>query len=385
MMDEKPGFYEFFAGGGMARMGLGNHWKCLFANDCCAKKTQAYRGNFPPAHELHCGDVAMLTLDDLPGCPQLAWASFPCQDLSLAGVRQGLNGKRSGNFWPFWQLMLAMQKDGREIPLIVLENVSGAITSHNGADFRAIVQTIMDAGYKIGAMVVDAVHFVPQSRPRLFLVAIKDDWEIPEGLLRQEPHPWCHSSALVDAAYSLPDNMNDSWLWWNLPEPPKRNIKLENIIDENPKGVDWHTPSETARLIRMMSDINLQKLKAAKLSKRQMVGAIYKRTRSDENGERVQRAEVRFDGLSGCLRTPVGGSSRQIILTVEGNITRSRLLSPRECARLMGVPESYRLPGNYNEAYHLMGDGLAVPVVSWIESHLVYPLFCANHCLKEIA
>lgn len=88
----------------------------------------------------------------------------------------------------------------------------------------------------------------------------------------------------------------------------------------------------------------------------------------------AQRAEVRFDGISGCLRTPVGGSSRQTVILVENGHVRTRLLSPREAARLMGVPENYPLPSAYNDAYHLFGDGVAVPVVRWLENYLLSPL-----------
>ena len=74
-------WYEFFAGGGMARLGLGDQWKCVFANEWCPKKTSAYRLYFGRCDELKEGDVAKLTTLDLPGAPHLVWASFPCQDL----------------------------------------------------------------------------------------------------------------------------------------------------------------------------------------------------------------------------------------------------------------------------------------------------------------
>ena len=102
---------------------------------------------------------------------------------------------------------------------------------------------------------------------------------------------------------------------------------------------------------------------------KKMVGALYRRTR---NG--VQRAEVRFDDVAGCLRTPAGGSSRQLILVVEKGKVRSRLISSRETARLMGLPDEYRLPENYNEAYHLTGDGVVVPVVRFIAEHILEPI-----------
>jgi DNA (cytosine-5)-methyltransferase 1 len=88
----------------------------------------------------------------------------------------------------------------------------------------------------------------------------------------------------------------------------------------------------------------------------------------------MQRAEVRFDDVAGCLRTPGGGSSRQTLLVVHGDFVRSRLLSPREAARLMGLPDTYKLPGRYNDAYHLAGDGLVVPAVSFLSEHLLEPL-----------
>lgn len=63
----KPfGFYEFFAGGGMARLGLGAAWTCLFSNDFDSKKVASYRQNFPPATEMHHGDVALVTPSQLP-------------------------------------------------------------------------------------------------------------------------------------------------------------------------------------------------------------------------------------------------------------------------------------------------------------------------------
>ena len=83
---------------------------------------------------------------------------------------------------------------------------------------------------------------------------------------------------------------------------------------------------------------------------------------------------MRFDDLAGCLRTPAGGSSRQVLLIVDGADVRSRLISSRETARLMGLPDDYRLPDNYNEAYHLTGDGVVVPVVRHLAEHLFEPI-----------
>ena len=181
----------------------------------------------------------------------------------------------------------------------------------------------------------------------------------------------------VAAHAKLSQRSKAAWLWWTLPAPPPRKAVFADLIDDHPEGVAWHTAAETRRLLSLMSPLNLQKVESAKRAGCRMVGGIYKRTRANDNGDRVQRAEIRFDDVAGCLRTPVGGSSRQSIMVIENNKIRSRLLSPREAARLMGLPETYKLPKNYNEAYHLAGDGVAVPVVSFLSTHLLEPLLAA--------
>ncbi len=127
-----------------------------------------------------------------------------------------------------------------------------------------------------------------------------------------------------------------------------------------------------------MSEVNLAKVAEAKKAGCQIVGGVYRRTRPDESGFKVQRAEVRFDDIAGCLRTPAGGSSRQSILIVDGKKVRSRLLSPREAARLMGLPDEYKLPPRYNDAYHVCGDGVCVPVVRHISEHILEPILAEN-------
>ena len=123
----------------------------------------------------------------------------------------------------------------------------------------------------------------------------------------------------------------------------------------------------------MMSEINLAKVHEAKRQGRRAVGTVYKRTRRDETGKKIQRAEIRFDEIAGCLRTPAGGSSRQVIVLADGCEVRSRLISSAETARLMGLPDDYVLPDNYNEAYHLTGDGVIVPVVGFLRMRYSSP------------
>jgi DNA (cytosine-5)-methyltransferase 1 len=371
---EKPTFYEFFAGGGMARAGLGDGWQCLFANDIDAKKGLSYQVNWGTDGELKIADVGAIAPNELPGSADLVWGSFPCQDLSLAGVGAGLSGERSGTFYPFWRVVQGLIDNGRAPKIVALENVCGTLTSHDGRDFGAICDTLVTAGYRVGALVIDAALFLPQSRPRLFIIGVHQGVQIDPALLAPAPIEPFHTRRLCVAANGLSEDVLRHWLWWNIPTPPRRNVVFADIIEANPESVKWHTAQETKRLLDLMSPVNLAKLAAAKRAKRKMVGGVYRRTRRDEHGTKVQRAEVRFDDVAGCLRTPSGGSSRQTIIIVDGASVSSRLISARETARLMGLPDEYKLPKNYNEAYHLTGDGVAVPVVRHLAAQLFEPL-----------
>ena len=373
-------FYEFFAGGGMARAGLGEGWDCLFANDFDPMKGRVYRDNWNGGHDLLVEDINKITTAQLPAQADLVWASFPCQDLSLAGNYNGIghwqdkDQTRSGTFWPFWRHMRGLMEEGRAPRMIVLENVYGVLTSNNGKDFSAIGSAFSGAGYRFGAMVIDARHFLPHSRPRVFVVGIRRDVSIPETLAAKGPiAPW-HPVGLVEAHEGLTKEAKKGWVWWNLPIPAPRTQTFTDLIEDDPTGVKWDTPAQTKKLLAMMSDVNKEKVLQAQKSGKRIAGGVYKRTRKDENGEKVQRAEVRFDEVAGCLRTPAGGSSRQSILLVEGKKVRSRLLSPREAARLMGLPDTYRLPSNYNDAYHVAGDGVAVPVVRHLAKSIFEPI-----------
>jgi DNA (cytosine-5)-methyltransferase 1 len=368
-----PTYYEFFAGGGMAGAGLGPDWSCLFANDFDPKKAASYAKNRGSEH-LCVGDVASISASRLVGKADLAWASFPCQDLSLAGAGAGLKGERSGTFWPFWTLMKELAHAGRAPSLIALENVCGALTSHEGRDFVAICDALAKANYRLGAVVADAVHFVPQSRARLFIFGIHESVDVPESVAALAPDGIWHTAGVIAAHSRLSIATKQQWLWLRLPVPPKRKNSFGDLIEANPVGVSWHSSAETKKLIAMMSKRNRQKLEDAKRAGRTVVGTIYKRTRFGDDGEKVQRAEVRFDEVAGCLRTPGGGSSRQTIIIVNGDDVRTRLLSPREAARLMGLSDKYVLPESYNEAYHLAGDGVVVPVVRFLAKNLLEPI-----------
>lgn len=362
-------FYEFFAGGGMARLGLGERWGCAFANDFDPVKAATYRANFADAADhFREGDVWKLSTADLPGPgsrgADLAWASSPCQDFSLAGARHGLEGGRSSAFFGFWRLVQGLSAEGRAPRLVVIENVVGLLTSRGGADFAALGEALAALGYVFGALEIDAAHLLPQSRPRVFVVASRG--APPAALTGDSPF---HTRAVRTAHAALPESLKASWVWWRLAAPPARNTDLAALLEPD-EAVAWRSDADTERLLSLMAPIHRARLAA---QRGRAVGAVFRRTRI-EDGRRVQRAEVRFDGLAGCLRTPRGGSSRQTLVVVEDGRVRSRLISPREAARLMGLPDGYRLPDPATAALHVAGDGVAVPVVRWLAQGLLEPL-----------
>jgi DNA (cytosine-5)-methyltransferase 1 len=355
--------YEFFAGGGMARIGLGDGYVCTFANDICPTKGAAYRANFGDGH-LKIIDVAKLTTADLPGHAKLVWASPPCQDISLAGKGAGLDGSRSGAFHPWWRLMRGLVAEGRAPRVIVIENVAALITSGKGTDFAAVTRLLAEAGYVFGALIIDAALFLPQSRERVFIVAVKAGASLPPELARDGPTSPFHTAALRKAVANLPPTTRACWRWWRLPFPPARNTTLLDLLD-------FEAPCDgeeaTRRLIELMESLHSAKVEQARLGGERAVGAICRRMRGKE-----QRAEIRFDGLAQALRTPGGGSSiQQFLLIDRDGALRSRRPTPRECVRLMGLPEDYVLPASTTDAYHLTGDGVVVPVVAWLNENLL--------------
>ena len=234
-------------------------------------------------------------------------------------------------------------------------------------------------GYRFGVLAIDAELFVPQSRPRIFVIAVDAAIAIPASLVAAGPAAPFHSPNLVKACQR---NAQHAPIWWRLPAPPPRNVTLADIIEDAPTGVSWRSKGDTDRLLAMMAPLHLAKVEAAQRASlsagKRMVGGYYRRMR-DEAGGRVQRVEVRFDDVAGCLRTAKGGgSSIQDIMVIDGDTVRTRRLSTREAARLMGLPDSYRLPSDYVAAYDLMGDGVAVPAVRWLAEHILEPIIEAH-------
>lgn len=351
-------FAEFFAGIGLLRLGLEQAgWKSAFANDIDPKKFEMYWDNFQDAAEQYLlGDVHDVHPQEVPQVA-LATASFPCTDLSLAGYRKGLSGLQSGSFWGFAKLLHRM--DGQRPPLVLLENVPGLLTSHGGRDFAAIIRALNELNYACDAFVLDAVNFVPQSRERLFVVAMFDapgTSDVSARLQRRsERLRWSKLTNFMTERVDL------GWRVLEIPEPPRQTPELRSLIERLPKTSErWWTQERVDYLLSQMWPRHRRRVDD--LAKRGSVtyATAYRRVRASKS-----MAEVRFDGIAGCLRTPKGGSSRQILLAMGRNRIRARFLTPIEYARLMGAPE-YPISVGDNQAYFGFGDAVCVPAIEWI-------------------
>ncbi|MGH3420874.1 MAG: DNA cytosine methyltransferase, partial [Streptosporangiaceae bacterium] len=360
----RPVAAEFFAGIGLVRMGLeAAGFEVRWSNDINPDKHAMYTGHFRSSnsgHKFVLGDVGRVKGEEMPDDLAVAWASFPCTDLSLAGWRRGLGGKESGTFWHFTKIMDEMED--RRPPVVVLENVVGLATSHGGEDLAAAIRELNRLDYSVDVLTLDARRFVPQSRPRLFLVGAAEppvdepqlDDELRPGWLRApfgDPGLRTHRAALPAP-------------------PPLMTAGLSERIEKIPAADErWWDGQRTAAFVSSLSSIQAARLEALRKSRAVSYRTAYRRTRGS-----VAVWEIRPEDVSGCLRTARGGSSKQALVKVGGGNVRIRWMTPREYARLMGA-QGYRLDGlRRNQALFGFGDAVCVPVVAWLAEHYLMPL-----------
>lgn len=361
--ERRPVAAEFFAGIGLVRMGLeAAGFKVAWSNDIERDKRDMYLGHFGDrdGHTFVLGDIADVVGSDMPTNLALAWASFPCTDLSLAGWRRGLRGRESSTFWHFTRVLEEMG-DGRP-PVVALENVTGLATSHGGKDLAAAVAELNRLGYSVDILTLDARRFVPQSRPRLFIVGAIDppaDELVPNSELRPD---W------LQAPFSDPTLRTHRAA---LPAPPPLLTSgLSSVVERMAEDDDrWWGADRVSAFLSSLSEIQAKRLQALREGSDFSYRTAYRRTR---NG--VPMWEVRADDISGCLRTARGGSSKQALVEAGKGQVRVRWMTPLEYARLMGAGE-YRLDGiRRNQALFGFGDAVCVPVVTWLAEHYLMPL-----------
>lgn len=357
---KSPTALEFFAGIGLARAGLEQAgFSIAWANDYETKKHQLYCSQYGSDTEYHVGDIADVTGSDLPTDSAIAWASSPCTDLSLAGNRDGLAGRQSGTFWHFVRILDELG-DGRP-PVAVLENVTGLASSHSGDDLTAAVRAFNSLGYSVDALAIDARHFIPQSRPRMFLIGALTPPNSDNGTsdLRPEWLEWMHSDPTL-TIHRAPFSV----------VPPLLTEGFTALADQLPDDdPHWWNPSRTADFLRSLSPVQAARLESLRASKQVSYRTAYRRTRQ---GKPVW--EIRPDDIAGCLRTARGGSSRQAVVRAGDDKVAVRWMTPHEYASLMGIPDYEFGTATDNQIRFGFGDAVAVPVVAWLGMNYLMPL-----------
>ncbi|MCK6628517.1 MAG: DNA (cytosine-5-)-methyltransferase [Anaerolineae bacterium] len=369
-----PTVAEYFAGIDLVRMGLEPlGWRVVWANDISAKKYELYRAFFPDANRHYLvKDIFEINPTSVP-LTTLATCSFPCIDLSLAGNMNGMSGDHSSAFWGFIKILKAQGEAAP--PLLLVENVPGWLYSNKGADFRLTIQALNQLGYVCDVFTLDALRFTPQSRLRVFLVGTRVQGNKNPHLILSRP-----PSLLPDQLRkSIFANLDLDWFYNELPAPPPlRSGGLSKIIEPmSDDDARWWHEDEVKRHLHMMDPAHYQRVTQLVVHEEAAYRTFFRRRRKGQ-----QRAEVRPDDLSGCLRTAVGGSGKQFLIKVGGGQLKMRAMTPREYARLQGVPDEYPITVNGVQALTGFGDAVCVPVITWIAQHVLNPLF-EKHLLNQ--
>jgi DNA (cytosine-5)-methyltransferase 1 len=277
-----------------------------------------------------------------------------------------VTGSHSSAFWGFVQILKAQGSIAP--PLVLVENVPGWLVSNKGKDFRVTVTALNDLGYACDVFILDALRFTPQSRLRVFLVGSKIRLtNTTVELLLTRP-----KSLLSDQLRKcIVANKDLRWFYNDLCAPPPLNTcGLSQIVERlDEKDDRWWSAVEVKRHLAMMNEAHRERVEGLKNGVQLSYRTFFRRRR---NGN--QRAEVRDDDLSGCLRTAVGGSGKQFLVEAGQGTMKMRAMTPREYARLQGVPDHFPIRVNGVQALTGFGDAVCVPAIAWIANHVLTPL-----------
>lgn len=349
----RPKVAEFFAGVGLVRLGLEQAgFDVTWSNDYAPFKRDLYMGHFAetPDHTFVLDSVENVTGADVPDI-DLAWASFPCTDLSLAGGRSGLAGTSSGTFYEFTRVLREMGE--RRPRVVALENVLGLATSHGGDDMIAAIRELNDLGYSVDVMAIDARRFVAQSRPRLFIVGCLTPPEDGQSDASLRPDT-------LQGFYAVPGlRMHRG------PSPQLPGLKASgfgDLVEHMPENDSrWWDAERTKSFISSLSPIQMNRVLSLQNASSITYRTAYRRTR---NGRPVW--EVRPDDIAGCLRTARGGSSKQAVAKMGNGSISLRWMTGREYARLMGA-DDYVIDGVRESSVMFgFGDAVCAPVIHWL-------------------
>jgi DNA (cytosine-5)-methyltransferase 1 len=310
-------FIDLFAGIGGTRIGYQNAGaKCVYTSEWDKYAQITYEANFGDKPD---GDIQKIDAKNIPDFDILL-AGFPCQPFSIAGVsknislgrKHGFDHVKQGNL--FFDIARILKE--KKPPAFMLENVKNLISHDKGNTFKVILGILNELGYKVSYKVIDAKYWVPQHRERTYIVGF-DKNIVPEDFE------------------------------FNFPRYPSKPPKLKDILDTD--IIPKYTLTDNLWLY-------LQKYAA----KHKAMGNGFGFGIADpESNTRTLSARYYKDGS-------------EILIEQKGK--NPRRLTPRECARLMGFPESYKIVVSDMQAYKQFGNSIVVPVVTAVAKNVISTL-----------
>jgi|SRR3989344_1858419 len=309
-------FIDLFAGIGGFRIALESFGgKCVFSSDWDKISQLVYEVNFG---EKPIGDIVKIKEKDIPEHTILC-AGFPCQAFSISGKRLGFDDTRGTLFFD-----VARIAKYHKPSVLFLENVKNFEKHDNGRTLEVVYKTLRDIGYDVFHKVLNASHYgVPQSRKRIFIIGFRKDLGVEN---------------------------------FNFPIPSYQAVKLKDVLEPASKTKDYVIKRDDIKL-KSEKEKNINSdLFGTNVLHPVRVGTI----NNGGQGERIYSIEGHAITLSAYGG---GAASKTGAYLVDGVV---RKLTPRECARLMGFPDSYKIPVTNNQAYKLFGNSVVIPVLKSI-------------------
>lgn len=313
-------FIDLFSGIGGIRLAFENAGcECVFSSEINKEACETYFSNFG---EYPSGDISQIPSVEIPDFNILT-GGFPCQPFSIAGFRKGFEDSRGTLFFEIARILKEKQPDS-----FLLENVAGIVTHDNGKTIETIESILSSLNYRFTWKLINAKDYgVPQNRNRWYCVGFRHD---------------------VGVKFDFDSDVENSDLIFQFPQRRRLTTFVSDLLEE--KVSDDYRVSDIAK-----KNIDLY-AKENQLLDHSIVYDI-----------RPSRCHFRHDGISPCLTAKMGTGGNNVPVLA----TSYRKLTERECLRIMGFPESFKIPPNTSHTYKQIGNSVAVPVIEMIANEIV--------------
>ena len=320
-------FIDLFAGIGGIRLGFeANGGKCVFTSEWNKFAQKTYMENFPQdTNHTFVGDITTVDEQDIPDHDVLL-AGFPCQPFSIAGVsKKNAMGKPHGfecttQGTLFFDVARIIAE--KRPKAFLLENVKNLLSHDKGNTFKVVIETLeKELGYVVHYKVIDGQHFVPQHRERILIVGFKEETD---------------------------------FTWDDLQLPEKGAVKMSSILHSQNGEEEAEEPYTEGSKAKINAKYTLTPNLWSYLQ------GYAEKHRKAGNG--FGFGLVDNDSVARTLSARYYKDGSEILVS-QGKRKRPRRLTPRECARLMGFPEHFKIPVSDTQAYRQFGNSVVMPVM----------------------